>query len=51
MNIRSGPGTDYEKIGALAGGESLDSYGESGEWTKVKVQNKFGYIKTEFLLK
>ncbi len=51
VNIRSGPGTDYEKIGVLAGGESLDSYGESGEWTKVKVQNKFGYIKTEFLLK
>lgn len=50
VNVRSGPGTDYERIGSAYSTseyvvlEILDS-----GWTKIEYDNQTGYISSEFL--
>ncbi len=49
VNVRSGPDTSYEKIGVLAGGESVEYYGKENGWVRVKFGGKTGYIKEDFV--
>ena len=50
INIREGMSTDSAKIGTAYQGEKVTvimSYAEG--WTKVKWNNKTGYIRTDLL--
>ena len=49
INIRSAASTESERLGVLAGGESLELLANEGEWCKVKYNGKVGYVKTEFV--
>ena len=36
-NVRSGPGTEYEKVGLLEAGEEVRVVGEAGEWLRIET--------------
>ncbi len=35
LNVRSGPGTENEKIGSLPSGASVDIYAREGDWARI----------------
>lgn len=37
-NLRAGPGTDHEKVGALRQGELVTAVARSGEWYQVRTE-------------
>jgi len=43
-NIRSGPGTDHEKIGSAAEGDRFPLLGEEGNWYQIDLDGKTGYV-------
>ena len=50
VNLRGGPGTAYEKIGALGTGTRLDLLGRYEDWFKVRTsQGTVGWISNELL--
>lgn len=49
VNIRSGPGTNYRKLGVLHQGESLEVTGRRGSWTVVRYKGKTAYIYSSYL--
>ena len=54
INVRSGPGSGYEKIGEVASGEEVEGVGtatseDTGkEWLKIKWKNGYGYIAKSY---
>ncbi len=49
-NIREGAGTKHKVIGWAMHGDTFESLGETGNWTKVQLKNgKEGYIYTNLL--
>ena len=52
VNVRSGPGKEYEKIGALAAGENVTVTGlvDTG-WYQIVFGKNTGYVASSFLLK
>ncbi len=38
-NLRSGPGTDYDKVGLLEVGDEVTVTGEAGEWLRIEAPN------------
>lgn len=52
VNLRSGPGKNYEKIGAYSDGTTVTVLDESNSaWWKVKVGNATGYMASQYLKK
>ena len=51
VNIRSGPGTDYEKIGEAKTGATLTVVGVSadGKWYRVSSEGKEGYVNRKLV--
>ncbi len=49
LNVRKGPGTDHDKIGSLANGETIKVLGESNGWVKILYNNKIGYVSRDYL--
>lgn len=58
LNLRSGPGKNYDSIGYVKHGDAVDVYFgdsktdfEGEEWSHVKVERtgKVGYVKTKYL--
>lgn len=50
VNIRKGPGTNYEKVGSLKGGESVVRIGiGSNGWSRVIYNDKERYISSNYL--
>ena len=49
INVRSGAGQDTERLGMLAGGESLDLLAVEGDWCKVNFGGQTGYVKSEYV--
>ena len=37
LNVRGGPGTNYDKLGMVYANTTLDIIGTSGDWYKVSV--------------
>ncbi len=49
VNIRSGPGTEYEKIGSLSEGESIRAGSPENGWRPVLLSSGTGYVSSEYL--
>ena len=51
MNLRAGPGTDYDKVTSVPAGTGVTALGsnEDGSWVVVQVDGKYGWLKVEFL--
>lgn len=49
VRIRKEPNTTSDVLATLYVGEKLDYIEETGDWTKIKYKNEYGYIKTEFV--
>lgn len=46
LNVRSGPGVQYDVIKVIKNGDFVKSYGESNGWTKIAD----GWVKSGFLI-
>ena len=50
VNVRSGPGTDYEIVGALSYGQSIQRTGvRSNGWSRVELNGEDAYISSSYL--
>jgi uncharacterized protein YgiM (DUF1202 family) len=50
LNIRSGAGTNYSRIGSLYKGEKVIVLSESSSWSKILFGgNKVGYVSSKYL--
>lgn len=49
LNVRSGPGTNYSKVGYLTKGDSLTSYAQTGDWVYMETGSLSGYVHTAYL--
>ena len=50
LHLRKGPGTDTESLGYVQNGDKATILGESGEWYRVRVDGKEGYLKKIYLV-
>lgn len=52
LNVRSGPGTGYNVLGALGAKEEFSILSETTGWTKIKTNTGVvGYISNEYVVK
>lgn len=51
LNVRSGPGSGYSKLGALPYGTSVNVTGTSGNWSIISYSGKTAYVFTTYLTK
>ncbi|GGB28522.1 hypothetical protein GCM10011409_02310 [Lentibacillus populi] len=49
LNVRTGPGTDYQKIGSVNTGEAYPVIQQQGEWVEIQLTDGTGWITTEFV--
>ncbi len=49
LNLRSGAGTDYDVIGQLYLGTTVEVLGEEDGWYQVTVGDKTGYVSEDYL--
>ena len=53
LNIRTGPGTEYNYLGSMARGKWVEILEESGSWCRVSINvngaTLFGYFRSEYL--
>lgn len=51
VNLRKGPGTDYKIIEEYERGDTLKINGVCGEWYRVKIDSKIGFMLKEYVAK
>lgn len=44
VNVRSGPGTNYDIVASVVKGDTVTKLGVDGEWYRIKTGNITGYI-------
>lgn len=49
INVRSGPGTDYERLGSAYIGYDFEFVEQLEEWTKIVYDGKMAYVYTEYV--
>ena len=49
VNVRSGPGTDYDTIASVPVGTSVEVLGTENGWYKISVNGTTGYVRTDLL--
>lgn len=49
INVRSAASETSERLGMLAGGESLDLIANEDGWCKVKYNGQVGYVKADYV--
>lgn len=49
LNIRSGPGQEYEVAGSLVNGDIVTVESFSGEWAKISYHRQTGYVNRQYL--
>ena len=49
VNVRSGPGTSYAKLGQLYKGTIVPKLGTSGSWTKIVFNSQTAYVSSKYL--
>ncbi len=50
LNVRSGPGTNYSKVGTLKKGEKVGVMSQSNGWSKLNYNNKMSYTSSQYLI-
>ena len=50
LNVRSGPGTGYEKLGALSYGAEISVTGVSNGWAAIDYGGKEAYVSAQYIL-
>ena len=50
VNVRKGPGIEYERIETLAAGREVTVLGEEYGWYHIKWNNSTGYVLKEYLM-
>ncbi len=51
LNVRSGPGTNYSKLGSLSKGTKVEVISESNGWSKINYNGKEAYVSSQYLSK
>lgn len=51
LNVRSGPGTSYKKIGSLKKGYKITTFTIEKGWLKITYSGKVGYVSAEHCAK
>lgn len=49
LNVRSGPGSSYKKLGTLKNGANVTVTGESGTWYIIDFGGKTGYVAKSYI--
>ena len=49
VNVRSGPGTGYSRIGLLYPGDRVQAHSSSNGWTRVTHKGREGYVASAYL--
>lgn len=51
MNLRAGPGTNFDKVTSVPAGTAVTALGANsdGSWVVVQVGGQYGWLKVEFL--
>lgn len=49
VNVRSGPSTDYDRLGTAYKGFDFELLGEEGEWVKIKYDDKPAYVFAKYV--
>ena len=50
LNIRCGPGTDYERVGKLKNGEYVDVFAKVGDWYIIQTENNLvGAVSNKYI--
>ena len=49
LNVRKGPGTNYDSIGKLNQGDKISIVAKNGEWYKILYEDDFGYAYYKYL--
>ena len=49
VNVRTGPGTNYAKIGAIAYNKAVTITGSSGNWYIIKYGSSKGYVSKDYI--
>ncbi|MBE7004380.1 MAG: hypothetical protein E7425_08880 [Ruminococcaceae bacterium] len=49
VNLRSGPGTNYNRITTVDYGEKILVAAREGGWSFAKVGNKFGWLSSDYI--
>ena len=49
VNLRSGPGTSYDKVTTVSLSSEVQAAAKQDGWTFVSVDGKFGWINSDFL--
>ena len=49
VNMRSGPGTQYEVVATIAGGATVDVAGCTGSWCQVSFNGASGFANRSYL--
>ncbi|MUV39531.1 N-acetylmuramoyl-L-alanine amidase [Lentibacillus sp. JNUCC-1] len=49
LNVRSGPGTDYEKIGQVNTTDTFPIEKEDGEWVQIQYNGQSGWVSSEYI--
>ncbi|MCE5235858.1 MAG: SH3 domain-containing protein [Eubacteriales bacterium] len=49
VNVRSGPGTGFQKLGTAKKGAAYPVLGQEGDWYKIAYSGKTAYIHTSYL--
>ncbi|HWS44000.1 MAG TPA: SH3 domain-containing C40 family peptidase [Pseudoflavonifractor sp.] len=50
LNVRSGAGTDFEKVAALNNGAVVDIVGVNNGWYKVSFSGGTGYVSSDYMI-
>ncbi len=49
INVRSGPGTDYERLGSAYIGYDFEYVEQLEEWTKIVYDGQMAYVYSEYV--
>ena len=49
LNVRSGPGKDYDALGSVSPGETLTITGQSDSWYRIDYAGQEGYVSSKYV--
>ena len=50
LNVRKGPGTQYDRIGSVKNGVKVTILGEENGWYKIEYNGGAGYVSKEYIV-